>query len=567
MFFKLIKTLDDEPNTEGLKIVYDDLAPYAKENSFPFIWHDGLVPYVGLVPGAGLVPRTYTEEEIPSLKRNDVTYPGYVLCLPRFALLNGQYINYPASNPLPYGYLSEVLSDEEGVLPDGTEISIRFNQKFTSVGVTLTFNDLSGDHVSELTMSWYEDDELLSSMDFTPTSAEFFCSNYVIHYNKITIQFKKTSKPYRPVFLTRIDYGVYRDFLSNETLDTNCIQEINAISENVSINTLTFTIRTRSNIPFDLQKKQRLGVYFNGDLIGNFYLKNGSRKNRTDYYFDSHDANGVLDGNEYAGGIYTGEKVPDVLDEIFSGEDFPYYLDDVYQNTQLYGYIPYTSKRNALVQIAFAIGAVVDTSNTDGVAIYPQQTDKTGEFTESETYDGVTLEHSDIVTGIRLTIHSYQKAEEAQELYNEALNGTAEIVFSEPYHDLSITGGTIEKSGANFAVVTGNGGTVTLTGKKYNHLKNQILKENPDIIFNKNIKEVTDATLIHGENAQQVLDRIYNYYQRAESVVGDVLLGDKKLGQVVSIRTGYDGERIGTIESVDYSFSQREIKARVNIHE
>lgn len=31
MFFKLIKTLDDEPNTEGLKIVYDDLAPYAKE--------------------------------------------------------------------------------------------------------------------------------------------------------------------------------------------------------------------------------------------------------------------------------------------------------------------------------------------------------------------------------------------------------------------------------------------------------------------------------------------------------------------------------------------------------
>ena len=219
------------------------------------------------------------------------------------------------------------------------------------------------------------------------------------------------------------------------------------------------------------------------------------------------------------------------------------------------------------VQIAFAIGAVVDTSNTDGVAIYPQQTDKTGEFTESETYDGVTLEHSDIVTGIRLTIHSYQKAEEAQELYNEALNGTAEIVFSEPYHDLSITGGTIEKSGANFAVVTGNGGTVTLTGKKYNHLKNQILKENPDIIFNKNIKEVTDATLIHGENAQQVLDRIYNYYQRAESVVGDVLLGDKKLGQVVSIRTGDDGERIGTIESVDYSFSQREIKARVNIHE
>ena len=113
----------------------------------------------------------------------------------------------------------------------------------------------------------------------------------------IAITFKKTSKPYRPVFLTRIDYGIYRDFLSDELVTTDCIQEINAISENISINTLSFTVRTKSNIPFDLQKKQKLAVYFDNDLIGNFYLKNGARKNVFDYYLDAHDALGVLDGN------------------------------------------------------------------------------------------------------------------------------------------------------------------------------------------------------------------------------------------------------------------------------
>ena len=596
MFFKLSNVSDIE-NTEGLKIVYDDVAPYAKENSTPQILKAGLYPHNGLYPGSGLYPRSTTvEKEFPELRRDNVSYPGYALCYPGFSLLNGKYINFPDS-PQGYGYISNEYSDESGkfsyqytktglrphaglyprifLYPSSSEsywvdnpvLTVVFNGKFSSVGILLTFNMMSGDYATSVNIKWYEDGELLSDKDFEPDNVRYFCNNYVKNYNKIVLTFKKTSKPFRPVFLTRIDYGIYRDFLSDELTETTCIQEINAISENISVNTLSFTVRTKSNIPFDLQKKQRLGLYFNGELLGNFYLKNGSRKNRTDYYMDSHDANGVLDVNEFAGGIYSGKSVSDVLDDIFAGEDFGYWLDPAFEGATITGYIPYTTKRTALVQIAFSIGAVVDTSNVEGVAIYPQETEESGEFDENDTFDGVTLEHSDIVTGIRLTVHRYQESNEENELYNEALNGTAEIVFSEPYHSLSITGGILEKSGNNYAVVTGNGSTVTLTGKKYNHLTNQIVKENPDIIYNKSIKEVTDATLINSGNAAAALERIYNYYQRAESVVGDVLLKEKKLGQVVSIRTGYDGERVGTIESVDYSFSSKEIKARVVIHE
>ena len=77
-----------------------------------------------------------------------------------------------------------------------------------------------------------------------------------------------------------------------------------------------------------------------------------------------------------------------------------------------------------------------------------------------------------------------------------------------------------------------------------------------DIIYNKNIKEVTDATLINPENGPAALERIYEYYQRAESVVGDVLLEeDKQLGQKVQIDTGYDGIRTGVI-AVSYTHLQ-----------
>lgn len=572
MFLKQSILSDAVQNTEGLKIVYDDLAPYAKENSTVFFATTGLKPRIGLHPGIGLHPKTTgIEKEYPELKRNDVTYPGYALCFPRFSLLNGKYINFP-DNPLPYGYISPEVSNADGYFGYNEDIkvpvlTVLFNQKFTSVGILITFNIMSGDYCPQIKVKWYSDNLVLSDMDFFPDSARYFCNNYVRGYNKLEISFIKTSKPIRPVFVTRIDYGIYRDFLDNELLERNCLQEINPISESISINTLNFTVRTTSNIPFDLQKKQKLTLYFNGELLGNFYLKNGARKNKTDYHMDSHDAVGVLDGNEFAGGIYTGQTVSDILTQLFAGEDFNYLLDTSFADIPIYGYIPYTTKRNALVYICFAIGAIADTSNYDGIVIYPQPNALSGEFTHDEVFSGVTLEHSDIVTGIRLTVHSYQKSEEVQELYNDNLNGTAEVIFNEPYHSLVITGGTLGKHGDNFAYITGTGGNVTLTGKRYKHLTSSLLKENPDIVFNKNIREVKDATLVHSGNAQEVLDRVYEYYQRAENVIGDVLVNDKKLGQEVRIDTDYDGYRTGIIESYNYSFSPNEIKAEVKIHE
>jgi hypothetical protein len=822
MFLKQTILSDAVLNNEGLKIVYDDVAPYAKENSNPQVIDPGLRPRVGLHPRKGLHPRaTTTREEYPDLKRNDVVYPGYALCLPRFALLNGDYINFP-DVPDGYGYISDEVSDangnfkyminEEGLrprvglhpqmflfprsstaiktakpkppntrtiirysassngsnmtearqpnsqyvgvgymprevyehenvmlytnqidkrpviknstkpsklggvnlewvedykfkiistresdpfyrpIPDyedltnlgsllvisfkyqtspnrdsrvrysgspntvtiplpknsygeikqvlsntnniyerfylsfdpgvpngsttsilgeyvtiwdlkleaGTEatpwtpapsdwisdpanyewipiqeygkyidaptLTVKFNRKFTSVGLLLTFNTLSGDYSNHINVQWFSDNELISSMDYEPDSVKYFCSNYVMLYDKIVITFLSTSKPNRPVFLSRIDYGIYRDFLSDEVRQISCLQEINAISENISINTMNFTVRTKSSVPFDLQKKQKLSLYFNGGLIGSFYLKNGAKKSKTDYFMDSHDALGILDGNEYHGGIYTGQLVPSVISNIFEDEDFNYLLSDTFDNVKLYGYIPYTTKRNALVQIAFAIGAVVDTSNYDGVVIYPKQEAKTGEFTSNEVFGGLTLEHSDVVTGVRLTVHDYQKSNETAEIYKGTVEGTAQVIFTDAYHSLSITGGTITASGDNYAFITGSGGEVILTGKKYNHYTSTVIKENPNIFFNKNIKEVPEATLVHKGNASAVLDRVYEYYQHAENVVGDVLLGNKVIGQLVDIDTDYDGVKTGTIESVSYSFAGR-IKAEVTIHE
>lgn len=592
MFFKQ-SILSDAADQSGLKIVYDDVAPYAKENSNPQVIDAGLLPGPDTLPGPDVYPApTVIRGSFPDLKRDDLKYPGYALCLPRFALMNGQYVNFP-DNADGYGFISDEISDdtgrfeytdiEEPTLPGelpsiflypstgyqkeikAPALAITFNRKFTSVGILLTFNDMSGDYSNSINIKWYSEEKLLSDMDFQPDQSKYFCNNYVQLYDRVVITFYATSKPHRPVFLTRIDYGIYRDFLDDEVMDINCLQEINAISERVSINTMDFTVRTKSSVPFDLQKKQKLSLYFNGGLIGNFYLKNGARKSKTDYYMDTHDAVGLLDGNEFPGGIYTGQRVMDIIAQIFDGEDFNYLLDESFGNITMNGYIPYTTKRAALMQIAFAIGAVVDTSNYDGVVIYPRETEQTGSF--DKVFDGLTLDHRDVVTGIRLTGHSYQRSDESEELYSDELSGTVQVTFSEAHHSLVITGGTITQYGDNYAIIKGNGRKVTLTGKKYHHYTFTISRENPDIYYNKNIKEVKEATLINKDNAQQALDRVYEYYQRAENVTAEVILEDKVLGQIVMIDTDYDGKKVGTIERINYSGIARAIRAEVTIHE
>ena len=188
-----------------------------------------------------------------------------------------------------------------------------------------------------------------------------------------------------------------------------------------------------------------------------------------------------------------------------------------------------------------------------------------GEFTAKDIYLGLTIEHSDIITGIRLYAHSYDQGLESAQLYKGTLTGTNKIEFSEPYHSLSITGGSLGDHGDNYAYITGVGNEVVLTGLKYNHSTVSILKENPNVTQNKNIAEVKDATLVTSQNAQAVLDRVYQYYSSNESISFRATINDQELGNRVNVATGYRGTMTGNITKLDFKFSRRKITAEVTV--
>ena len=529
----------------GLKIVYDDIALGAAENN---------------------TTETQDKDYYVDLQdlRAGVEFPDYALCLPRYAKMDGGFTNSPEQLE-GMGYVSDSISGPDGLFAVSPAITFSFSQNYSSVGITLQFNDHTEDRCSRINIKWYRDEELLKDQDYEPDSYDYFCYGVVDYYNKVVITFLETSKPYRNVFLTHIIWGLIRVFKDDEIEDINCLMELNPISEEVSINTMDYTIRSKTEYAFEFQKKQKQTLYFDEAIMGIYYLKDGKQIGNKRYTVETQDAVGILDNNPFMGGIYQDTLVSEILDSIMENEGITYFLDDAYKEARVSGYLPITSKRSALQQLAFAIGALVDTSYDRQLYVYPQQTEVTAEFTGRDIFLGLTVDHSEMVTGIRLYAHSYTPSQESAELYKGNLTGETKLEFSEPYHSLSIAGGTIGRHGANYAYITSSGGEVVLTGLKYNHNTITLLKENPKITQNKNIAEVKDATLVTAENAQAVLNRVYDYYSNNESVSFRAIINDQELGNQVRVATGFKGTMEGMIRKLDMKFSRRKITAEVTV--
>lgn len=521
----------------GLKIVYDDIALGAKENSTAT--SDDKEPYV----------------DMENLKES-IEQPEYSYCYPDYALLDGDFANSP-EELTDAGYVSKSISDENGVFSDPPQITFSLaGGNYSSVGITLTANDHSGDYCTKIKVEWYRDDELLAEQEYEPDGVSYFCYNVVDYYNKLIISFMETSRPYRPVFLTAIDYGLQRIYGSDEAYDVSCIMEVNEISSEISSNTLDFSVKTKSDYAFDFQKRQSVRLYFDELLMGQFYLEDGTQTSIWDYDVETQDAIGILDGSQFYGGVYTEKSANELLHEILDPEGFDFFLDDAFQESTITGYIPICTKRDALQQIAFALGAVVNTAYNEIMQIYPTQTELSFAFENTKVYRGATIEHDDIVTGVRLYVHSYIPSTETEELYNEALDGTATVEFSDPHYDYEITGGTITESGHNYAIIYGAGETVTLTGKKYNHTSVAITKEDERVTSQKNIAETKEATLINAQNAQEALERLYNYCLSNETVSAKVVIDEQEVGQRGTIPTVFAGEKTGTIRKMDFIFTE-----------
>lgn len=305
-----------------------------------------------------------------------------------------------------------------------------------------------------------------------------------------------------------------------------------------------------------------------GKLVLRQFLESVRRTGECKYLLSCVSGIGLLAKSRHYGGLYENALFSNVLAEIVGGA-FPYTVDEQIASIKIYGVLPVDSRRNNLKMLLTATGAVLQT-NTDGsVRFAAPDTTSPVEIKDGDIFMGGSVEHPTPYQAVKITEHAFAKT--PNDILTTLLDGEAVgmdivtpagtsvtgalVTFSDPMHDLAVTGTTILESGVNYAVLAPSM-ACTLTGYKYSHTT-RIVTVGSLAASEQATKRLDDNTLVSLFNVDTVAQRWLEYYSAQKAVTMSVVWrGEQPAGAVV-FADPYDERAVGLIESQDVRLSAK----------
>lgn len=398
---------------------------------------------------------------------------------------------------------------------------------------------------------------------------------------------------------------VYDD---TQLLSGNCVLSTNISMSELTIDTLTSDIQTASSLPtifspsdantLETTDGQYLTVspwvkvqtsdpgafrygeecrYYHDDvLIGIFYMESIKRIGATSYEINCISAIGLLDKSTYYGGLWLGAAsttVEALLSDIIGGI-VPWTLDEKLKKLRVYGWLPVSTRREALHQLLFAEGISLKKTADGRLWFTTLNYDTPVYIPGNKIFIGGDIDFRTPANRVHVYEHTYLSTsnDEQKTLYEGSVEfGTSVnapsgavrdgilVTFDAPIHSLSITGGTILESGVNYAVLGPTNGCI-LTGKLYAHTTRTVTRQRAAAreIVEKKDNEVTvkNVTLISPINSDNVADRMMAYYGSAAVVSNEFVLDDVRPGAPVRFEDPFGQEASGYLQSVDITMSK-----------
>lgn len=496
-------------------------------------------------------------------------------------LMDGSFSFFPeVPEQYFWGLWSTTQSDKNGVFADPPVLDITFTQDHSSSGLTLHFYIPTDDWASRIKIQWFsQDGGLISTALFYPDAVDYYCAKKVENYRRIRIHFLETNRPGRYLKLAGIDYGVYLHFSGHEIVEAHVLEECDPLSSEISINTLNVSLYNKEGRfsilnpegYFDvLQYKQKFTVWEDvkqdarstGSVsycMGTFYLSDWSNSGDTLADFSAVDAIGLLDGAPFDGGIYD-TTAAELAEAILTG--YSYTLDGSLAAERVQGYIAAGTRREALQQLAFAIGAVVDCSRGELIRIAPAPSKASGMITyDRKLQDGSKVTLNPLITAVAVTAHRYLPGEATEELYRDTLDpGIYRVTFNAPavVDSLTVTGAELTESGVNLCTLTvAKAGEVCVTGRKYTDSTVVLRRTAANLPPNAQDNEltVTDATLVGPSRAEAVAVRVLEHYAQRYEQNFSMVAGDEKLADRLIIQS-FGGEMVrGVLTKLEFDLT------------
>lgn len=463
------------------------------------------------------------------------------------------------------GWWSKKRTGSNGRFSTPPVITVTFPEPYTATGLTFWFWPSLGHWCSEMTVRWYLGQTLLTEATVYPTDTKWILEQSVESFDKITVELAATNIPGQFAKLQQIQIGQIVVFLQEDIVRVSILNEMDPALCELSADTMRIELRDRKGRSIIPQKNQSMLLYRDGQQLASQYIVDSSREEQKYYIFQCQSAVGLLD-DDFMGGIYKKYPLGTLLAAVMG--DVSYTLDDSFSGQTVTGYLPVCTRREALQQIAFAIGAVVTTQEDGTVCLLPCNKEVAHTFTGSDVFTGAKVTREAQTAVVQIYAHSYKPGKEEETLLDqESVDGSGVVfVFSAPHHSYTITGGTIEASGENWVQISA-AGEVTLTGKKYVHSTSVRTKRNPlaTAAEKSNVVSVDNATLIHSGNVAAALERLYEAQKLKNVLQEDAVISEQKTGQLVSSINPWGTTTVGYITRMESEFTNSGHTARLTI--
>lgn len=468
-------------------VVYKDIAPGAAEDAS-----------VSVSGGSG------NTSQIPF----GITPGKFVTLEPSRWLLDGMYDNIYDNTKT--GFWSTEVSGADGRFESTPVITLEFDERYTSTGISIVFDEATGEYCCECEIIWYRDGSLQMARSFQPDEVQYFCECQVKAYDKIEIRLKKTVVPYRRARVNKILLGIERTFEMDEILNGSIVNQGNESAIELPISTFTWTLNSKNPVNYLFQIKQPIEVWNNGIRLGTYYIDSSSRTSSRGYSIECHDALGVLEHVPFKGGAYLdGISAKSLLIEL--AKPFEVAVDESVEDVTLYGVILEGTKRSAIQQIVFAWGTMLSTDGGDTLRVFNQPSVPTT-IPRSRTFLGGSVDTSPVVTSVNVVAHTYTEDEK---------------------------------------------GTVKIGDKKYVDTQETFTVLNPSTTVSDrdNAKEITSATLVSPEIGKDVANRVYKYYMLRETTRQKLLFGGEKIGDCIATYTPWGEIVVGNLHKMEIKLS------------
>lgn len=457
--------------------------------------------------------------------------------------------------PVGMGWWSDLLSDEKGVFVQPPVLEFRFSAPYSATGLTFTFWPSTDEWCSRLRISWYNANTLLAQSAVEPDRARWTLAQTVEGFDLIRVELLATNRPGRFAKVQRVEFGQTIWFEENALESVSMVNEADPTLSVLSVDTMTVQLRERQSRDLLPQRNQSVELYRDGRLIAVQFINQCTRQAGGGYTLSCQSAIGLLE-DMYLGGLYENVSARTLVEEVLGG--WEYEMDETFADTVLTGYLPVCTRREALQQIAFAMGALVTTQGGKVIRILALPGAVTANFGPDRVFQGACVETMPKIAAVALSSHSYTPLDQVETLVDEALHGeNILITFHSPHHSYEITGGTIVDSGVNHVRICADG-AVALTGKAYLHNVVCHTRHNPTATAaeRNNLLTVEDATLVSSTNAEQVISRLYTAGLHRQKLRMEARVDGHVAGQRVTAVSPWGTQLRGTISSMESQLTQ-----------